>query len=411
MALGLVALSLACGKARYAHPEGLGPRLEQKGEKPSTGTGKTPPAVTPGTQPDPATGTPAAVAPLETLLQSGLILPERLRAATLTVSFKANAEGASFECLFGTAPSYEPCDGSSWDFGKLNHGQSYTLRVRAKTPDGRLDQTPLVVSFLADLLTGQAPTLIPGAQDLATKIAEDASDLPQVVKDGGASAAGRALQVGSYFAVVAPVDHQVTSYATNKNYALTQRYFRLMPSALACTGTFEQVVPGPTGSGTTYCEATPNEAEWQSKYTSLAKPVPKNHVEMVRASAQGLEERLQVAAFDKDQDPAEARLGLGGACQNANYQGQTQVGLLRTFYGDVTPELLHWCQAKDEKGEWWWIGSFAAIVSRNPNPARLTVTYAVNVRQGLFSGQQFAAYAERRLPHLLIPIALPSGTN
>lgn len=412
-ALGLAALSLACGKERYAHPGAWGHRLEQR-EDQETGSG-TGPGTGSGPGADTGTGSsdrpPAADpnAPLETLLQGGLILPERLKAETLTISFKANAPGARFECLLGTSSSYEPCDGSSYAFGRLNHAQSYALKVRARTPDGRVDATPLEVSFVVDLLTGQAPLLLPTTDDVDAKIPEAASDLPQAGKS--ASTAGRALQVGSYFAVVAPVDQQVTSYATNKNYALTQRYFRLMPSPVPCTGTFEEVVAGAQGSGTSYCEATPNAAEWQTKYSNLTKPVPKNHVEMVRPSAQGIEERLEVAAFDDDQDPAEARLGLGAVCQNANYQGETQVGLLTTFYGDVTRQLFRWCQAKDEKGEWWWIGSFAAVVSRNPNPARLTVTYAVNVRQGLFSGQQFSAYAERRLPSLIIPIALPSGTH
>ncbi len=404
-----MAMSLACGKERYANPQTWGRKLEQRDSVTDTGeTGKTnKPAAPTGETP-----TASAAAPVETLLQNGLVLPARLKADTLTISFHANVEGATFDCASGATAAYLPCDGSSYSFGRLNHGQSYMLRVRARSADGFLDQTPLIVSFMADLLTGDAPTVAPVVGDVDAVIPGTAGDLPQAVKTGeSTSTKGRALQVGSYFAVVAPADHQVTSYATNKNYALTERYFRLMPSKLPCTGTFEQEVAGPEGSGTTYCEATPSEGEWQATFATGVRPVAKNHVELVRASPEGLEEKLEVAAFDQDSDPAEARLGLASLCRNANYQGETQVALLSTFYGEMTRQLFHWCQARDENGAYWWIGSFAAIVSRSPNPARLTVIYAVNVRQGIFSGQQFATYAERRLPRLIIPIALPSGTH
>ncbi len=406
-----MAMSLACGKERYANPQTWGKRLEQRDSVTETGgTGKTAtPATPPQTGQPPETG-PAA--PLETLLQDGLILPMRLKAETLTITFHANVEGATFDCAAGATAAYLPCDGSSYAFGKLNHGQSYMLRVRAQAVDGRVDQTPLVVSFTADLLTGEAPSVAPVARGVDAVIPGTAGDLPQAVKSGQPSTTkGRALQVGSYFAVLAPADQQVTSYATNKNYALTERYFRLMPSKLPCTGTFEQEVAGPAGSGTSYCEATPSDGAWLGSYATGSRPVAKNHVELVRASPDGLEEKLEVAAFDQDPDPAEAKLGLETLCRGANYQGETQVALLGTFYGEMTRQLFHWCQARDENGEFWWIGSFAAIVSRNPNPARLTVIYAVNVRQGIFSGQQFATFAERRIPRLIIPIALPSGTH
>ena len=57
-------------------------------------------------------------------------------------------------------------------------------------------------------------------------------------------------------------------------------------------------------------------------------------------------------------------------------------------------------------------GTFQAILSNDPvTPARLKVIYAVNVNQGLFSGQQFATFAERRLPRLIIAIAPAEGTQ
>lgn len=409
VALGLAALSLACGNERYANPGTWSPRLEQRDSEGGTGEPGAPAPAPSGPTKGPTV--PLVTGPVETFLQDGLVLPARLKAETLTVNFRANVQGAAFECALGATTPFTACDGSSYVFGRLNHGQSYMLRVRAQASDGRVDETPLIVSFVADLLTGEAPSVAPPVQGVDARLPESAEDLPQVVQTGASTATtGRALQVGSYFAVVVPADHQVTSYASNKNAQATERYFRVMPSQTPCTGSFEQEVAGPAGSGATYCEATPNDGDWLTNYVNGRNPVAKNHLEMARASAEGLEEKLMVAAFDRDQDPAEPKLGLGTVCQGANYQGQTQVGLLTTFFGEVTPQLLHWCQARDEKGEWWWVGSFAAIVSRSPNPARLTVVYAVNVRQGLFSGPQFATYAERRLPRLIIPIALPSGT-
>ncbi len=422
MALALIAgVSGGCGKVHSTDPRTWGKTAGKPASAGDSlraaGTGTKVPTST--KQPKTATkDSSSPKAPVETLLQDGLVLPARLKAETLTIHFRSNVAQATFACALGAASTFDACDDDSYSFGTLVHGRSYMLRVRAMAPDGRVDATPLVVSFVADKMTGTAPTVAANLASVKAIIPASTDDLPQPLKAGAeVSDEGRALQVGSFFAVETPANEQVTSYATTKTYNAALRYFRLvngkvgselLPS-VPCAQEFERVVDGPAGSGTKYCDATPNADEWKSAYPTL---LAKNHVETVLRSADGVDERLYVAAFDAEADSAEAAIGIQGLCQGSNYQGSTEAELLRSFFGEPLRETMTWCQAKDAAGQWWWIGTFQATLSTDPAaPARLKVIYAVNVNQGLFSGQQFATFAERRLPRLIIAIAPAAGTQ
>src|SRR5688572_23425028 len=93
----------------------------------------------PETAPDVA----RAPAPVETYLAGQLRLPPRLKAPTLMVEFASNLEAPAFECAEGSDREFLACpDGGRHDFGRLVHGRTYQLKVRAlDAASGRGDTT------------------------------------------------------------------------------------------------------------------------------------------------------------------------------------------------------------------------------------------------------------------------------
>src|SRR5262249_10515925 len=87
---------------------------------------------------------------IDTAIDAG---PEGLtNDATPSFTFSTAASGATFECRIeganASAPTYTGCS-TPFTAPKLASGV-YTLKVRAKSPDGKLDSTPAERAFTVD---------------------------------------------------------------------------------------------------------------------------------------------------------------------------------------------------------------------------------------------------------------------
>lgn len=387
--------------------------------KPSGGSGDKAPAAVPS--PSNATGNskgidpvskPTGVQPVETYLEGQMRLPTRLKAEALTVNFRSNLDGAVFDCALGIVREFTPCpQGDTYDFGRLVHGRSYQLKVRARDErTDRADESPLVVAFVVDLQAGSVAMVAPS---MAPTAPESADELPS-------QAENRLLQVGSFYGVNTAPGYMVTSYATTKTTDSSLRSMRVTGDAdLAqiydgrpCDLRYERESPGP--DGLSYCESSPTENEWQA----LSQTLPANHLEIVRdsiAQTAGADEKLFVAAFDHEGDPADGRLGIGDTCRNAVSRGETEVPLIYGFYAaSPTVAPFSWCQVRDRRGRYWWIGAFTAPIGTGAEVGGITVTatsphvsviYTASSQLGIFSGSQFAVRAGDFIAAVLVPIA------
>ena len=79
------------------------------------------------------------IVPLDTFIDSAP--PEATEETSATFEFSSNYPGAvTFECLFDDALVYEPCDATTTYDNLI--ADEHELLVRAKDPDGNVDQTP-----------------------------------------------------------------------------------------------------------------------------------------------------------------------------------------------------------------------------------------------------------------------------
>lgn len=361
-------------------------------------------------------GTPgkrAPLAPVETLLADGVTLPERVGGTSLTLALKSNVTGARFECRTQGAAAFKACEARSESgqpmaaavtIGPLVSGTTYGVTIRACAPDGRCDDTPLAVSFLADR-AAPAPTL--PKTPPPTDGGGPAGD-PSLPAAGGAGP--RTLQIGSAVTLAAPPAFTVTSYATTKttNAALylARRTGVHAGSAYKdepCTRTYEALQTGADGIG--YCVGTPSRSELAATYG--ARALPWNHAEMVRGAGPSTEEKLLVAAFDAEGDPADGRLTIDTTCARATLRGTLSVPVLPDFFGAAARrEPFAWCHVQDTKGIWWWVGTFTArLTPEDPESQRVTVIYSAAASLGLTSAQMFAVRARDQMTTLLAPLA------
>jgi len=359
-------------------------------------------------------GTPgkrAPLAPVETFLADGVTLPERVGGTSLTLALKSNVPGARFECRTQGAGSFKACEARSesgqplaaaMTFGPLVSGTSYGATIRACAPDGRCDDTPLAISFLADRA---APSPAPPPP---TEEPGDAGDDPSLPAAGGSGP--RTLQIGSAVTLAAPPAFTVTSYATTKttNTTLYQARRTGVHAGSAykdepCTRSYEVLQTG--ADGIAYCVGTPSRNELAATYG--ARALPWNHAEMVRGAGPVTEEKLLVAAFDAEGDPTDGRLTIDTTCARATLRGTLSVPVLPDFFGAaVRREPFAWCHVQDNKGVWWWVGTFTArLTPEDPQSQRVTVVYSAAASLGLTSAQMFAVRARDQMTMLLAPLA------
>jgi hypothetical protein len=336
------------------------------------------------------------------LLVEPTTIPVRVSGATFRVTFAATDPAATFECADGEARVFAACDAgggeaSAWVFNDLVHGRGYALKVRARAADGRVDGSPLVVSFVADRSGDPGGVTIPDSPD----------ELPGVSEPGGSPS--RTLQAGSFYGLRVPTDFFVTSFGTTKNYNGALRLMRILgrpdltnfTDAGTCTRDYEREVDGPGHA--LYCDATPTVSEFERDYPFSS--VPHNHVETVRMGPSGATERLMVAAFDGSPDDAEGRIGLDGLCSSGQ-GGVSSVALVPSFYdGAALTVPMTWCRGTDPHGRWWWFGMAKAQLGSAPAGPRLIILYGAAADGGLYSGPQFAAAAQRRIAPDLVPLA------
>lgn len=421
MVLGALAVSglTGCGDQSWGS---LRDPLRPSGGRPDSVAPEAPESPTSGNPPagqGPTGERPTGPsAPIETYLQDGVRLPYRLAAESLVVRFRSNFPDVTFECAATYTAPMRPCAaGAAYDFGPLVHNQGYVLRVRAVRADGRTDETPLQIAFVADRTTG-SPVVV-RSDDVAVVPASPAT-LPA---SGGGGA--RLLQVGSYYGVQTPPSYLVTSYATTKNFnsalvsmRLTGRPELSSPSgARPCDPTYERPAAGPDALD--YCEATPTRSEWQDD-TGIVMPL--NHLEIVRAggtdtAGNSASEKLFVASYDASEvDATDGRMGIGDTCRSAVSRGETLVPLVYGFYEAMPTKVpFAWCQVSDRYGRTWWIGAFTTDPGLDGGPAgpggasdgapKLSVIYTADAQLGIFSGSQFAARAGDFIAPVLVPIA------
>lgn len=383
-----LALGLGCGEkerlsADDGQPAPTVPVVPRSGGQP------TPPAVVkPRTVDRLVEGVP-----VETFLVGGLQVPDLLKLQDLTLSFRSNVEGATFECRAGASRDFVACGGDTFSFKSMANGSAQALEVRARSPLGELDGSPLAIAFVVDLERGGVPS--PRTRQAAV------AALPSTAQE---LVAARSLQLGSSFAVAVPggAGLHVASYSTDKTYngrLETMRLMSIYPAA--CLKGYERTTTIDTGE--LYCEATPTRAEL---VTDNAKPLPRNHLEVVKLEGDtvNVAERLVLAAFDADADQAETHVGIEESCRGAAGSGQTRVAnMVREFSGAAGAGAIFWCQTQDRNGGWWWFASFA--YESAGGKARVKGIYAASAKLGIFSGQDMVARTSALVRDVVVPVA------
>lgn len=330
--------------------------------------------------------------PIETFLVSSLRVPNKLSLRDLTVSFRSNAKGATFECRSGRQRDFVACpDGEAFTFQGMANGSSQSLDVRARSPLGEMDATPLSLAFVIDLEHGALPT------------ADGDGKALRVPQSGAELIASRSLPVGAFFAVAVPNDAQtaVATYSTDKTYNGRLDFLRLMnQSKDPCTREYERAIT--VDGGAVYCEATPTAVQLLADY---AEPLPRNHLDVVKFDAgQKPTERFMLAAFDATLDQGEGQMGVEANCRGSIAAGQTQAVLFNDFFRIPQKGLITWCQVRDPAGTYWWLGAFQ--YSSASGSTRLKGIYAASAGLGIFSGQDFAQRTADLLGKILVPVAL-----
>lgn len=410
LALSVVALS-SCAELdpHYVAVTDKRTRMPQTGSAGPDGSGK------------PAS--PVVQVPVDTFLASGAV-PTRLKAGpSIELTFRSNIEGAAFECQSGSDSGFSSCpDGDRYRFEELVHGRGYQLKVRARSPEGRYDQSPLILSFIVDNLNGLPVTEhnggeYPSSAQPPVLLPVSPSELPMPIPSSGGigHSPSRRLQIGSDLALTVPDEFLVTSYATTKTYNSTLHLMRVMGADTGtslfpdepCNRDFERIVAGPMGYS--YCDATPTRAEWDHGY---AARIPRNHLEIVRSHEGVADEKFFAAAFDAEGDPAEQATGIHGLCRGAVTSGQTRGPLAQGFFGgEIVQGIIHWCQVRDRNGRWWWLGSADLDTTNVSDGAggqvriRAKLIYTLAHQSAVYSGQRFATRFSERSVSLLSKIA------
>jgi hypothetical protein len=325
----------------------------------------------------------------------------------LRLTLRSNVEAAVYECRTTPSGTWQGvCTrGDQLVVEPLAEGKAYHYELRAVSPTGRADQTPLVVSFVVDRAQGEPLTAGVGAP-----VPEDARELPEFVASPAIPwASPRSVALGRFFAAVVPFGHRLSSYATDLTHNGRLKLFMAMETASAygapaCDQSWEKVVEGPGGA--TYCDATPSSDEVARHYR---RPLPRNHLETFRGTPTSPDEKLFLATFsarpDEADAAAEARLDVEGNCRGAIRRGSTPLPLLSEKLGGQARHLLDWCLVKGEDSAWWWIGGFKASVARAQG--RLVAIYAVKGSTfGLQSSQDFVLRTVEVMKSVLAPLGV-----
>ena len=354
---------------------------------------------------------------LELSLAEGMVIPTSLKASSFVAKFRASDASAAFECARELSPEWHPClGGDSYDFGRLIHRQGYSLRVRARTPDGRLSQSVLGISFVADLVSGASPIVPSGApqtQAPEVNLPRTAIDLPLPIDpsntSGSISSVSRSLQVGSYYAVNVPPTARVITYASDKTYngriltitTLNNQLSDIFGHSKACQLPFEKVVT--VTDGTQYCEATPTPADITANAPAIA---PMNFVTV--SLGRGDERMQEIMTFgvfdDASETEAEAKMVLT-QCRSNLAHGTTALPMVPQFYGIAKVATITWCQYTDRNGAWWWGAAVSSKLTDSAEGPHIKMIYLASASLGIVSQTQFLDRVRLQIGPLLQPIA------
>ncbi len=382
--------------------------------------------------------------PVETIL-FGNKIPERLKADAMTLSYRSNIEGATFECRTAKADGFSACpEGDKFTFKELIHGQSYYFSVRAKAPNGALDGSPIEIAFLIDKQNGEPMTSVDSSgtapeQPLTPQaLPREETPPPTGTSEPQATGISREIQVGGFYAMIVPYDMHVASFSTTKTLNGDLHLLRIVGNrgrgtayeGVSCDRPWE--TPLASIDDYDYCEGTPTK---QQVITGYSNPMPFNHVELVRGNEAYSSEKILAAAFDGEQDPSEQKLGITTTCGNTRMRGEASIPVLNKYLG-ISPDrkLFQWCQVRSTNGTSWWIGYFGAYLATtsittinngsaanasNPstrvstprqNPPRIKVIYSAQVMRGLETSRDFLVRAATMLPQVIVPLA-PVATS
>ena len=354
---------------------------------------------------------------LELSLAEGMTIPSSLKAGSFVAKFRASDASASFECARETSLEWRPClGGDSYDFGRLVHRQGYSLRVRARTADGRVSPALLRINFVADLLAGVTPSVPSGAPQTKApevNLPKTAIDLPLPIDpattSGNVPSVSRSLQVGSYYAVNVPPTARVITYASNKTYngrpltitTINQYLKDIFLTNETCLQSFEKIVT--VADGTEYCESTPTPSDIETHRPIIA---PMNYVTL--SLGQGREQMRETMTFgvfdDGSETEAEAKMVLT-QCRPNLAHGTTAMPIVPQFYGVAKVANITWCQFTDPNGTWWW----GAVISSKLNDAaegpHIKMVYLASASVGIVSQTQFLDRVRLQISPLLQPIA------
>lgn len=351
----------------------------------------------------------AAPVPIDTMFAESYEIPTHLAARSLRLRLRSNVSGASFECrqtahaVWGTRCTA----GDEFWVDNLVHGNTYRFEIRAVSPAGLVDPSPLVVLIYVDFVTGSPLSVgSTGRGGAGVAIPEAVSDLPAYrASQTDAGAGSSAVALGPSLAFVLPIGHRVTSYATDLTYNGRIKLFLAMQSPSSevprCDQTWERLVTGPQGE--TFCDATPRRTDLETVYR---QPLPRNHIETYSGSPKTPDEKLFVAAYgdrSDELDAAEARYDAIDQCPNATLKGNAPLPVVTRQLGGQVREQMDWCLVRGSDGAWWWVGRFKGKLA--PGKGRVVALYAVKGAVfGLQSSQSFVVRTADLMRNVLVPL-------
>lgn len=350
-------------------------------------------------------------APIETLFVDISEIPLRLASKSLRFKLRSNVEGARFECRWsGRGAWLQECfHGDEFVVNGLSDRNVYRLELRAVSPAGVPDATPMRFSFLVDLRFGMPLVPRTGATGAADLVPQSPADLPGFrATPAKPSQVSSAVALGRYLAFVVPYGHRVGAYATDLTYNGRLKLFLAMdPASLidapSCNRTWERLVDGP--DGTKFCDATPRAVDLPASYR---RPIPRNHIETFSGPPGNPDEKLYVAAFNdqpSDPDEAEARLDLNAYCPKEARRGSIPAALLTQKLGGHLRDQLHWCMIQGTDSSWWWIGHFKLNLTQDRG--RLAAVYAVRAATlSLQNSQEFVRRTIDVMSKVLVPLGV-----
>lgn len=332
-------------------------------------------------------------------LQAGTIFKRSIKLA-----FFSNYSNATFECSMNNWESFTACsagDSSTLTLSQLKHEEVYVIHVRARTPNGLIDASPLKISFIVNLTQQRVVYNGDIFQKRLGRI-NSVGDLPAPHYQPTPDKETPRVLLGEQFIVLVPEQFIVHSYTSTKNLVNDLISYRLSPDDQC--GVQERLVTHP--SSLKYCESFPHlnqidDLPWFQ--------YPLNHVALAREA--GDIETLFATVSTSDTDtrhiPEYEHL-----CANATSSYGVTPPVFPNLQQISHEDSLRWCLTTSDNAAVWTGFYTLNIQKASGETTRLVAVYSLTpTATGMLTPEAFVAKMNSTLSGLLIPELLSESST